>query len=37
MTLARSFPYSGWLQFIPLENEIGASEVALVIAKFCTI
>lgn len=37
MTLARLFPYSGWLQFILLENEIGASELALVVATFSSV
>lgn len=30
MTLARSFPHSGWLHFTPLENEMEAQGVSLV-------
>ena len=37
MTLARSFLHSRWLQVIPLENEMGASGVTLVIAELSSI
>lgn len=37
MTLARSFPHLRWLQFISLENEMGAGGFALVIAEFFSI
>ena len=37
MTLARSFPHARWLQFVSLENEMGARGFAVVNAEFFSI